>query len=251
MGMPTVVAVGAANSGTTGAVIYALPAGQAALDVFFLFVETNGAALTTPAGWGLVAATAVTTGLPTKLWCFWRLATASESSVTVAATTDHQSGRMVAIRGSSPSGNPWDVAPVAVENLSDTTVSIPGGTTIGPNRLILAAFSTGQDIASTANASGWTNASLGSVTEIMDNWVVDGDGGGFAVATGTLAVAGTYSATTATVGTANFKGLMSIAVREDPAGRIPTQLQRSPRPAEHMVVTGPHADHAGSSFIGG
>jgi hypothetical protein len=122
--------------------------------------------------------------------------------------------RMMIVSGCVATGNPWNVELIATELTADTTVSCPAVTTTAPNCLILNAFSTGQDIASNAGATGWANASLANVVEWMDDWTASGTGGGFSLATGELAIAGSTGNTTATLSlTANFKGLVTIALK--------------------------------------
>jgi hypothetical protein len=245
--LPTVVAVGTVASGTTTATP-GLPAGLAADDVMVMLVETQNQTVTPPAGWALITGTQVivATGTVTQLAALWRRAVAGDSAPVLTGTTDHVVARIIAVRGCASNGNPWNITASATELVADTTVSIPGATTTVDDCLILAAFSTGTDVASTTHATAWTNASLGSVTEQMDNWVVDGGGGGFGMATGTKVAKGAYTATTATVTTANFKALISIALQAPtpPKGLV---NQRSPRPSEQPNVAGPYAQLSSTS----
>jgi len=68
--------------------------------------------------------------------------------------------------------------------------------------------------------------------------VIDGLGGGFAAATGTLAMPGAYSATTATCVTANFKALISVALQGDPGPMAPTYARRSADTTENATAPG-------------
>lgn len=139
--------------------------------------------------------------------------TAGEAAPAITTTANHKIGRMIVVRGCRTTGNPFEAAPASTELVADTTVSIPGMTTTSDNCLILYAFGTGQDITSTAGATGWANASLGSVSERMDNWTATGTGGGFAMASGEKATAGATGAMTATLSlTANFKTLMAMSL---------------------------------------
>lgn len=252
MPAPTVVGVGAGTSGV-GSVTPAYPGGYTAVadDVALTYVECESAdTVTLPTNWGLLVASNVSTGTTTKLSVLWRRLTASESAPTIADAGDHMNARMIVLRGCSPSGNPWDVFTQTTELVADTTVSVPAVTTTVANTLVLVAFGTGQDIASTAGATGWTNGNLSSLTERMDNWVVDGLGGGFAMATGVKATAGSTGATTATLSlTANFKTLITIAMRELREDARP--LLRSPRPAEGPATSGPYAQTYPSTILGG
>jgi hypothetical protein len=251
--MPTVVGVGAAlASATTALVPY--PGGYTAVadDCAFTFIECEGADVpVAPTNWAIAAQAVVSTGTTTKFTCFWRRLTAAEAAPTYADAGDHIHGRMIVIRGLATTGNPWDFALNTTELVADTSVSIAGSTTTGADRLVLAGFSTGQDVASTAGATGWANASLANVTERMDNWTTTGLGGGFAVASGEKAAAGASGTVTATLSlTANFKGLLYIALRSAPAGAEPPwQAQRSPRPSEMANVAGPYAPATQSQIL--
>jgi hypothetical protein len=161
---------------------------------------------------------------------------------------------MIVIRGLATVGNPWDIALGTTELVADTTVSITsGGSTTGADRLILAAFSTGQDVASTAGATAWADATLANVTERMDNWAIAGSGGGFAMATGEKATAGAVGPMTATLSlTANFKALIYIALRPAVGPADPAHaLIRGNRPSETTSTSGPYSPPSSSMILGG
>ena len=224
MAAPTIVGVGAAASGTTGAVTAAYPAAYTPIDndVGCILQECeNSDTPTNPSGWAQITQASVTTGTTTKLTAFWRRIVAGDTAPSVPAVANHQVVRMIVLRGCKISGNPWNSFGATNELASDTTVSIPGGTTTVPDCLCLFAFGTGQDTASTAGATGWTNAGLTNLAERMDNWVTAGLGGGFAMATGERAPTGAVPATTATLSlTANFKTLLYVAFAPEPLPTI-------------------------------
>lgn len=216
MAAPTVVGVGATAAGL-GAVTPAFPGGYTAVadDVAVTFAETDTAdTLTPPTNWAPITNANVSSGTTTRLWAIWRRLTASESAPQIADAGNHIVARMIVLRGCVTTGNPWDQAQPSTELVADTTVSITGVTTGVADCLVLAAFGTGQDIGSTAGATGWTNANLTGLTEQMDNWNTAGTGGGFAVASGVKATAGATGNTTATLSlTANFKAQLCIAFK--------------------------------------
>lgn len=239
MAIPTVIGVGAGSSGLTGTTA-AYPAAYTAVanDLAVTFIQCGSAdTVVPPTNWATVITSVVTTGTASKMVAIWRRLTAAEAAPAIADPGDHINARMIVIRGALATGNPWTVVPQqTTELVADTTVSTPSITTVGVDNLILTGFGTGQDIASTAGATGWTNAGLSSVTEQMDNWVIDGTGGGLAVATGGKAAAGATGATTATLSlTANFKTLMTIAIAPAATGRPPARRRpagpRTSRPA--------------------
>lgn len=227
MAFPTPVGTGAAVSSTTGAVTVPYPAAYTAIadDIAAIVLECDpvSTTVTPPTGYGVVNTQVVASGTTTKLVVLWKRLTASEAAPSLPAPTptQHCHARMRVLRGCFPTGNPWDVNIVSQELVADTTVSVPAVTTTVVDTLIWTLFSTGQDIASTAGATGWTNINLSGLTEQMDNWTASGTGGGFAMAEGQRAAAGAIGATTATLSlTANFKALMTIAWR--PALATPT-----------------------------
>lgn len=249
MPLPTVYAVGTVASGIAG-VTPGLPAGTVADDILILMLENQDAgAVGTVTGYTDIQSAFAGSGTITRLSLRWKRAVAGEAAPSVPDPGDHVVARIIGVRGCPPGGNPVNVSFQSTELLADTTVSIPGGTTTKPDCLIIAAFSTGTSIASTAHASGWTNASLGSVTEIVDNWVVDSGGGGFGAASGTKALPGTYSATTATCVTANFKGLVSVALMGDPGPMTP--ILRGPRPSENPGPAGAYTPYSPATIIQG
>lgn len=206
-------AVGAVASGTT-AISPGLPTGTVAGDILVMFLETNNEVITV-AGW-----TAATNSPQldatdaTRLSVFWKRAVGGDATTT-SDSGNHQVGRIIGFSGCVTSGDPWNITNGAAEALSDTSGSIPGATTTVANCMVVAACCTGTDVASTAFFSAWTNASLASITERIDNVVIAGLGGGIGVATGIKVAAGTYSATTVTYTTASRKGLWSGALAPD------------------------------------
>jgi hypothetical protein len=229
--MPTVVGVGAASPGT-GTITPAYPAGYTAIadDVAVTFVETNSETVTPPTNWATAATIAVSSGTLTRLTALWRRLNTSETAPTIADPGNHAIGRMIVIRGCRTTGNPFEAAQTSQELTADTSVSIPGVTTTNPDVLLLYAFSTGQDIGSTAGATGWANASLVNVLERMDDWTASNTGGGFAMASGEKAVAGATGAMTCTLSlAANFKALMCIALVGAVAAALPSLVMAPSR----------------------
>lgn len=220
MPIPTVAAVGAVAAGTTAAIAPAIPPGTVAGHVMCCFCETGQQPITTPAGWGLVGGAAVVnaTGLVTDLTVFWKRAVGGDTAPSLLTTPtpqDHISACIISFAGCVATGSPFAGTPATgLDNVATATAfTIPGGTTNTDNCLVVACLSTGFDVASTAFVTGWTNASLGSLTERIDNWTANGNGGGFAVATGTKNSRGAYSATTGTVTSAGTKAFMSFALQ--------------------------------------
>jgi hypothetical protein len=235
---PTFVAAGAVASGT-GAITPALPAGIATNDILLLSLETanqaisisnqNGGTWTevtnSPQGTGTAAAAAAT-----RLTVFWSRYNGTQGAPTTSDSGNHQLGRIIAVRGATTSGNPWNVTAGGVEATADTSGAIPGATTTVTDTLVVAAIATAlPDATGTANFSAWANSNLTSITERTDNTVTAGNGGGLGIATGVKATAGAYGDTTVTVGTSAAKGMMSIALTA--AAPQPPGQASNPSPA--------------------
>jgi hypothetical protein len=78
--------------------------------------------------------------------------------------------------------------------------------------LVVAIASNRADV-DTGRATGWTNASLTSITERADLYTsTPGNGGGVSLACGVMASAGTYNATTCTFSTSSVQGRISLAL---------------------------------------
>jgi hypothetical protein len=218
--MPSVYAVGGAVNSTGPALAVPIPAGTVADDVLILLHEMdpnlNPAALGAVTGFAEVnlSPSSQNTGLFTRLTVRWHRATGPESgTVATPVVTNHQIARIIGIRGVVTTGDPWNQTAASVA-ASSASVSIDGLTTTVVDCLILAAVTTGKDLASTAEITSWANASLANpaVTEQVDNWTANGTGGGIGAATGGKAAAGAVSATTATLVTANTQARFCMAL---------------------------------------
>lgn len=257
MAMPSVVGVSATAAAGTAAITPAYPTSYTATadDIAITFCETeNTDTVTPPTGWAAITNVIVASGTVTRLWAIWRRIQAGDTAPSIADAGNHNIGRMIIVRGCITSGNPWDTFTTSTELVADTSVSIPGVTTNVADCLVLYAVSTGQDGSSSTTAySGWTNASLANVTERMDNYTALGLGGGFGVASGEKATAGATGTMTATLAlTANFKALMTIALRPvsaDPEPKHP--LIRGARPVENPAPYGAYAQLSQSTILGG
>jgi len=221
-GTPTFVAAGTVAS-STGAITPALPAGLATNDILLLFLETANQAISISnqngGTWAAVTGSPQSTGTAggssaTRLTVFWSRYNGTQGAPTTSDSGNHQLGRMIAIRGATTSGDPWDVTAGGIESTADTSGSIPGATTTVANALVVAAIATSlPDASGTANFSAWTNANLTSVAERTDNTVTAGNGGGLGLATGGKDTAGAYTTTSVTCATSATKAMMSIALK--------------------------------------
>lgn len=213
--LPAIVGASVAVAGT-GDLTVGLPGNLRENDIMLLFVETANEVVAAPSGWVAVADSPQGTGTPgdaaaTRLSVFWKRAVLSETAPVITDPGDHVVAQIFAARSCIATGNPWDVTSGNTGS-SSTSVSIPGDTTTVNNCLVVLAVSNGTDTA-TPQTSGYTNGDLSSLAEVDDFNSTQGNGGGFAVATGGKATAGTYGATTATLANASTQGRMSIALK--------------------------------------
>lgn len=205
--LPTIVALGAANAGTTAAVAYGLPAGYAADDILLLPVESGQTAgLTPPTGWAHVLNSPRPQGTNvTSLSVFWKRAIASEATPSVPGAANHQTGRVIAIRGCVTSGNPWDIGAVN-SAVASTTFSLALGTTTVANALLVIFAGSGNTLA-TDQFGAFTDASLANIIKQGIAGTANGNGGSVDLITGEKAVAGNAGTITATHTSGSWTGI--------------------------------------------
>jgi hypothetical protein len=135
---------------------------------------------------------------------------------------------------------PFDVTPTTVI-ATGATMSFPTITTVTDGAMIINGMSPNQDVATTAQLSAWTNASLASITEGHDQTQTNGGGGGVGFAYGIKTSAGAVSATTVTVvATENAQNhsCATIALRQFIGGSV------SITQASTVAVTGSKTSEA-------
>jgi hypothetical protein len=239
---PTIVGTATTDVATPWAP--ALPSGIAIGDVLLWLGEsTGGENFTTPSGWAHVGpngsvSSPVVQSTNTQLTVFWRLYDGILSAPSVTGPVDHGVSAMLAIRGCPIIGNPWNVGAVSTEAVSDTSAAFPDATTTQADTLVLNILATSADIA-TAQASTMTNASLGSITELVDVATATGNGGVLVCYSGTKATVGAIGSSAITLTTAGFKAMMTLAFSNVPSP--PGQLiHRLAFPVEAAGPAGPY-----------
>lgn len=210
-------AVGAVASGT-GDIVPGLPAGWQPGWIHALVVETSNQLLPFMSAWLNVGSGSVNlaTGTVTTLTIRWRRAMDGDTDPTVPDSGDHQIARIIGFTGCVATGDPWNVALFATENISDTTVSFPNPSTTVANTMVVHVVATGTDTNTGQSSGAGTNAGLTGLTNRMNNWTNAGTGGGFAMITGAKSGTGAIGTTTTTITTANVKALFTGAL--SPAG---------------------------------
>ncbi len=152
-----------------GAVVGTLPAGLTQNDIMIALTETNPSEpMTAPSGW-------TDLGVPTgngasQLGVFWKRAGASESAPTFPDSGDHNTVVIFAVSGCVATGNPinaFQVANAAASGGGTTSLTIAGVTTTVSKTLVIYGLTCNSGTAG-AGFSGWANASLTGVGEIVD-----------------------------------------------------------------------------------
>lgn len=130
------------------------------------------------------------------------------SPVIADSTTDAQKyGIIFGIRGASG----IDVA-AGDTGVTDTAIACPGVTTTANNCLVVHIVGNTTDTTG-AQASGWANAALSSLTERVDINSAQGNGNGVAIVTGVLAAAGASGTTTGTLAIASVQARITLAFK--------------------------------------
>lgn len=152
----------------------------------------------------------------TVFWC--RATSAAMGAPSVWGFGHHKRAVILTFRGVTATGRPWDItAGNDTGGTGTNAVSVPGGTTTTADCLVVAIVNNNNGV-STPQVTGWANASLTGLTEILDT-NSGGIGSGFAAAAGVKAAAGVVNATTASL------------VTNSPQGRIMVALSSAAQPA--------------------
>ena len=214
------VAKGSWGAGTTS-FSPGIPAGMQAGDLMILDVHTCNQAVTTPSGWTTVTGTPISTGTAntaggTRLTQYYRWWQSGDSAPSVAVSGGTVSNGIISGYRGVDTTTPFDATPTSnIISTASTTLTFASITTATAGAMLHLAAARDQDLNSTAAVSSWTNANLTGLTEIHDQVVNTGVGGGIANAYGTKATAGSTGSTTATQ-TSSIACCMTIALRPLP-----------------------------------
>lgn len=219
----TVVGVGNVANGT-GDVVPTNPTGSVQNDFLVMAVEqsavnTFGA---TPTGWAGIPNAQVKVGSTAddgNLTLYYRVFQTGDGSPTVVDTINHTSARIIGFRGCI-TGTAWEAVVAGIDTGVNNSFSASGTATLGADRVIAVFGGTATDQAITTGVASFANADLTNVTERMDNWCADGNGGGFFCATGEKAAQGNFGATTATLTVAANKAWVVLVLK--PSGGAQT-----------------------------
>lgn len=211
--VPQVFDVGSVHA-SGAAISPGIPSGTVSGDLLIYLVETQ-AETSTVSGWTEAPDSPQTPSSNlTRLTVFYRYATTDDETDATTSNDagNHQVGRIIGIINSVGTGSPFNVTAGGVDESSDNSAAIPGDTTTVANTLVIAATSDSRDDSSAAAFSGWANADLSTVTEVVDNLSTAGNGGGIGAAFGWKFSAGSYTDTTVTHSGSTTKGMWSGAI---------------------------------------
>lgn len=220
MAAPTWANLGPANGGT-GPVTINWPNNYATNDMGYLICQSSNEPVTeTSGGWTLIAETGV--GTPgaagsTRITVFQKRVTngGGETPAALADSGDHQNGIIAVVRGCPTTGDPIEAFIMGTDAVADTSLDIPGLTTLGNERLILIAACHAVD---TLNPewSGEIAPNLNGLVERYDKSITIGNGGGTAIWSGSLEAAGSSGPFSATGLAASVKAWVVLALKPKP-----------------------------------
>jgi hypothetical protein len=210
---------GAYGSGTTSFLAAVPTAGNAPIlgDAMYIVMEscdsaTTAGTPTTPTGWTKLHedTKGIAGSIATTLTIYGRIATASEADVTVTGVGDHCSGSMIVITDHGMKDIRQTVIGTAGgEDAAGTAGSAPAITVTAQARVIMCVASS-RDVASATQFSSWAATNPASLTELEDNTVATGAGGGIGYAHGTCTGTTTGTATAVVTSAAHSDVLIGI-----------------------------------------
>ena len=212
------------NAGTvqngTGALTVPVPTGYIEGDFLLLVISGRSALPALPDGWTNINTTNNSTYIYNRT-CY-KIATASESSVSVADSGVYTVARMFLFAGVD-STNPIDTS--GVNTSSGTAFSATGITTGVANAMVVHAitFQDAGTVADTSNYGTPANANLTGILERMDNYYYSSSGvnGGICLVTGTKAAAGATGNTTSTADAAgNYSAVVTFSLRPSTSPQV-------------------------------
>lgn len=136
--------------------------------------------------------------------------------IRAADSGDHTIFCIMVVSGVSTS-DPHEALTFDVAASASTSVTVPGGTTLGSDRLCIMAVANATDTA-TAQGGTATNADLTSITNVINYNNTSGNGSGISVYKGIKASAGSVGSTTLTLATSSVQARAFFALKPLTAG---------------------------------
>jgi len=176
---------------STGNLTLTVPTGYTAGNLFIMLVEDSDQAITTPSGWTLKGDI---TSTDTKLAVYYKIVTASESSVVINDTGDHTTGMIFEFSGVDIT-NPIQTVFGTYGTIASSRFRIyPTLTTTQANQLVVLCQGNGRDATLLNPLTDWIPDTLDSITVAHDQISSINRGGGIALAYGNKAVIGDFNA---------------------------------------------------------
>lgn len=204
------------TAGGQSSLTLAVPTGYTSGDLLLVFAESANETISiTTSGWTQIGSQAsqgtgtAAAANATRVACFYKWATASESSISIADSGDHTVGCMTCWRGVSS----WETPVSGINATATASCSCPAITTTINGSCVINTIATDYDGASTTRFSSWANTDLASITEICDYTISNQDGGGLGIAYGLDTVAGSVKSTTVTSAGSEEHGYITIALK--------------------------------------
>jgi hypothetical protein len=203
----------------------ALMPDHAAGDILLLGVESANETVALGSAQGFVEVTnsPIGTGTAsgtnaTKISVFWVRATSGAMAApTITNPGDHTLAVCASFRGCISTDNPWSTTTGDVAPNDSSVVTIPGHTAVH-NEALVVLWATGRIDNSTPQFGDFTGE-LSNLTRRVNYATAAGNGGSLAMATGELALAGTFSVTTAPLNNAATQARFTM-ILQPPIARV-------------------------------
>lgn len=205
------------TSGTT-TILATMPTGFQANDILMLAITgAEGSTIATPSGWTKIGSTLSTSTHTngTALAVFWKRATGSEVTLTIADSGDHTLQTMHAISGCITTGDPIDDFTPSVDNVANTSLALGGPNTTKYDTLLFIVAAHGRDVSNAQFSSyGYPTNTTTPQAKRSDNSTISGVGGGIGTWTTTMPPVGYVGSNfTATIGGSTLKAGFVIALK--------------------------------------
>lgn len=226
MALPTVTGV-TLMVASAGKINRSWPVGHAALDVTFVFCQTENEVAGAPTDFTEVlgspqgSGTAAVAGSDRLSGWYLRATNGTMPDYGVPDPGDHEIYFGITVRGLVETGDPWDVGGCASNKITtaSTTVTLPGGTTTNADCLVLQVCSNSTESTITQFAGPFVNGGLANITQQANQNSAAGLGGGLLLLTGEKATAGLFGSTTmGALVTSSLQGRITLALQPVPSG---------------------------------
>jgi hypothetical protein len=212
MAAPTLVAVGPLAFSISSTSVN-LPSGILNDDLLLMVIESANEPAAAPGIWLDVPSSPQGTGTAgatdaTRIKVLYRWYDGTTPDTTITDVGNHFIAQIFALRGVNKN-SPFNASAGSVKTTASTSATYPSVTTTEADCLVLLMEAHALPDSNSNDVSGYTNAALSSITEITDVNKNTGNGGGFSVASGIKAVAGSTGTSTSTTGTSSKQAIIN------------------------------------------